>query len=102
MMKETKDVVLLCARLGTAMSKAMEDGQFGISDMMAFGPVASAIPAAITKCSDIPAELAAATDADKEDLLDTFAKEFSISSAAAEQLVEKTLEVLVAVWKFLK
>lgn len=102
MMKETKDVAILVARLGNALSAAMKDGEFGIGDMMAFGPVAAAIPAAIAKCSDIPAEIANATDADKEDLLDSFCKEFSISSAAAEQMVEKTLEVVVAIWKFVR
>lgn len=102
MMTETKDVLILIARLGNAISKSMEDGQIGISDMMAFGPVAAAVPAAIAKCSDIPAEIKNATDADKEDLLDAFCKEFSISSAAAEAMVEKSLDVLVSIWKFLK
>lgn len=102
MMQETKDVVVLIARVGNGIGKAIEDGKFGWEDLAAFGPAVAAVPAALAKCSDIPAELAAATDADREDLVNAFCTEFSIPQAAAEIAVEKSLAVAVAIWNMLK
>lgn len=102
MMQETKDVAILVAKIANGVSEAMKDGKIGIDDILAFGPAAAAFPAAISSCGDIVEEVKNATDADKDDLVNAFCTEFSISNAQAEAMVEKTLEILVAIWKFLK
>lgn len=101
-MQETKDVVILVAKIGNGLGKALEDGKIGFEDMMAFAPIVAAVPAALAKCTDIPAELAAATDADKEELCTFFCNEFAIPQAKAELMVEKAVEIVVAIWKFIK
>jgi hypothetical protein len=102
MMTETKDVVILVAKIGNAIGKSLEDKKFDWEDLVAFGPVLAAFPAALAKCSDIPAELAAANDADREELANAFCTEFNIPQAAAEVAVEKAIQVAVAVWNLIK
>ena len=99
MIKETKDVVVLVARVANGVSKAMEDGKITLLDAVSFGPAAMAFLPAIAGCSAIPTEIMSATEADKEELLETFCAEFKISSAAAEAMVEQTLAVVVGFWK---
>ncbi len=102
MMKETKDLVILTARLGNGISLALKDGKFDVSDIAHFGPVAAAIPAALAGMTDIPAELTNALDADREELVDIFCTEFSISSEAAELMIEKSIALVVALWNLIK
>ncbi len=102
MMQETKDVVILIAKIGNGIGKALEDGKVGWEDLVSFAPVVGAFPAALAKCSDIPAELSAATDADREDLVNAFCTEFSIPQANAEVAVEKAMSVAVAIWNLIK
>ena len=102
MMQETKDVVVLVARIGNGISKSLEDKTINIMDLPNFGPAAMAFPAAIANISNLPEEFKNGTDADREDLVDTFVKEFSISHAAAEIMVEKAIAVAVAIWNMIK
>jgi hypothetical protein len=69
---------------------------------LSFGPAISALPAAIVGIKDVIAEVQGATDEEKELLVDTFAAEFSISNAKAEEAIEHTLAVIVEFWKILK
>ena len=101
MIKETKDVVVFVARFATDCSKALEDGKLSIADAVFFGPAIAAFPAALAGIGGVVAEVQSATDADKEELVDTFCAEFSVSSAVAEMMVEKTIEVIVAFWKLM-
>jgi hypothetical protein len=101
-MQETKDLLLLIAKIGNGISEARKDGKWDISDVMCFGPSLAAIPAAISGAGDIGAEWAASTDADREELVDFFSKEFSISNAAAEVAIEKALSVAVAIYNLIK
>ena len=102
MIKETKDVIVLVARVATGISKSLEDGKITLLDAVNFGPAAMSFLPAIANCSNIPAEIMSATEADKEELLETFCAEFKLSSAAAENMVEQTLAVVVGFWKLLK
>lgn len=101
MMKETSELVVLVARIANGVASSMEDGKITIGDLTNLGPALAALPAAISGISDIVVELKAATDADKEDLVNTFCAEFSISSAAAEALVEESIALVVGIWKLL-
>ena len=100
MMKETKDFVLFVAKLMNGIGEATKDGQVTVLDLPAFGPAVAAFPAAIAGSSNIGAELSAASDADLEDLAAMFAKEFDVPQDALENVVEKSIAVAVAVWKF--
>jgi hypothetical protein len=102
MMKETKDVVVLIAKIGNALGQSLEDKKFTWEDLVAFGPVLAAFPAALANISDLPAEFAAANDADREELANTFCTEFAITQAEAEVAVEKAIAVAVAVWNLIK
>lgn len=101
MMKETTDLVVLVARIGNGVAASLEDGKITLSDLTNIGPALAALPAAISGIGSIVIELKAATDADKEDLVNTFCAEFSISSAAAEALVEESIALIVGIWKLL-
>lgn len=100
MMQETKDVVILVARIANGVSKSLPTWDAG--DLLNFAPAAAAFFPAIQKCTDIPAEFANATDADREELVDTFCNEFKISSAAAEIMIEKVIAVIVSIWNIIK
>lgn len=100
MMQETKDVVILVARVGNGIAKSMP--KWEVSDLVHFAPAAAAFLPAIAKCTDIPAEFANANDADREDLVNTFCTEFSIPQAEAELMVEKCIAVVVSIWNLIK
>ena len=102
MIKETKDLVILVARIATGVSKSLEDGKITIIDAAQFGPALMAFLPAIAGCSAIPSEIASATDADKEELLQAFVEEFKISSLAAQDMVDQAMTLLVAFWKMIK
>ena len=100
MMKETKDFVLFAAKLMNGVGESLKDGEVTILDLPSFGSAIAAFPAAIAGSSGIAAELSGASDADLDDLAAAFAKEFNIPQDSAEQMVEKSIEVAIAVWKF--
>jgi hypothetical protein len=102
MLKETTDLVILVARLANGVSKSLEDGKISMGDALNFVPALVAIPSAIANCSEIPTELMNATPEDKDELLDSFKREFSIDNASAEAMIEKVIEFIVAFWKLLK
>jgi len=102
MVQETRDLIVLVARIGNGISASLEDGKVTIEDALSFGPAISALPAAIVGIKDVIVEVHNATDEEKELLVDTFAAEFSISNAKAEEAIEHTLAVIVEFWKILK
>ena len=100
MMKETKEFVVFVAKALNGVGEAMKDGTLTIGDIPAFGEAAAAFPAAISGSSSIKDELISMSDEDLDDLNQTFQKEFDIPEDKAELMVEKVLEVSIAVWKF--
>lgn len=100
MMQETRDVVILVARIANGVAKSLPTWE--ASDILNFAPASAAFFPAIQKCTDIPAEFAAATDADRDELAKAFCAEFSIPQAAAELMVEKAIAVVVAIWNMIK
>lgn len=101
MMKETRDIVILVARLGSGIGEAMKDGKVELSDLVHLGPVVAALPAAFSGLDQIVAEIKAATDADREDLNQAFCAEFSWPTAKAELMIEGAFDIIIALWKLL-
>jgi hypothetical protein len=101
MLKETRDVVILVARLGTSIGEAMKDGKVELADLVHLGPVVAALPAAFSGLDQIVAEIKGATDADREELNQAFCAEFSWPTAKAELAVEGAFDIIISLWKLL-
>jgi hypothetical protein len=99
---ETKDVVLAAVALGNAVSKSLEDGKIGISDVGSFVGAVTALPAALAGIGQVKAELADLDDAEKAELLAAVKSHFDIADDKVEAIVEDSLKLVVALHGFVR
>lgn len=102
MNKETKEVIIFVADVLNGFGKAYADKSFSVTDLVHFGDAAMDFPVALAGISNLPAEIAAFNDADREDLLNSFCAKFSIPQASAEKMLESVLGIAVNIWNFIK
>lgn len=85
MVTETKDLVVLMAKLGTAVAESLEDdGKVSLSDLANFIDPVTAIPAAISGITDIDDEFVNMTEADKMELKQAFQAELDLADDELE------------------
>ena len=104
MMKETQDVVICVAKLAVATDKTVHDAMAGSANIIAeianFVPVLIAVPAAISNCQQIPAEIANASAQDKADLVARAKTELgAMPDAAVVALIDQALDIVLSFWQ---
>lgn len=102
MLKETKEaihcLIMFLNAVGAGALDAMSGKPNILKDVFAFVPALMALPGAVSGAEKIPDELKAASAADKTELANQIATEFSIPFPLAEQYIEQAIAVLIQMW----
>lgn len=105
MVKETKDVVVLLAKLAVCADKAAVDAQAGVGFVKLvcdFFPVLKALPAAIGGSDKIGEELKNISDADKAELIEAVKVEVKeIPQQNLVPVVDTVLDTMLQMWVLL-
>lgn len=90
---ETKDVVVLLAKVANASVEALaDDGKITVADVFKFGGAATALFPALAGISQVPAELADLDPIEKDELIALVKEELNLEENV-EQVVEKALTI---------
>ena len=90
---ETKDVVILLAKVANASVESLaDDGKITVADVFKFGGAATALFPAIAGISQVPAELADLDPIEKDELIALVKQELNLEENV-ELVVEKALTI---------
>jgi hypothetical protein len=95
--KETKELVSFGLSAGVAIAKALEDGKFGVIDVIKFLPVLKAAKEAFQGVDQIPAELLDLSDIEKDELVQMVKSDFDLPDDKVEAMIEAGFEVALSV-----
>ncbi len=98
---ELKDLLAFVLALLAASFDALADGKIGISDALRFLSALRKIGPALKGLTEIRAELADLTEAEKQELVAYIAGEFNIENNTVEQYIEQALALVVSLLDFL-
>lgn len=100
-LKEVKDVLVLIVDGIQAGQAALADGHIGLEDIPKAVTLFPDILEAIKGCTDVPAELAAMTEADSQDLVAFIESKFSLGGKGKD-VTDAALKAAYAVWKLVQ
>ena len=101
-LKETKEALKFLLSFGNAVGASLADGRIGWADAFNFIGTLKTVQPAFAGASNIPAEIAAITEAQKEELKQFIKDEFDIPQDSLEPLIEKGLSVAVELTEIVK
>lgn len=97
---ETKEMLKFLVLLGMAVDKSLEDKKLDLADAPNLLPAMLAAGPAFSNVSLVPKELGELDAAEKQELVEYFAKEFDLKDDKIEMLVEKGLKLGLLVYEF--
>ncbi len=100
MAKDTDEVVQFLLALGQAAAMSLVDGEIALSDALYFFDACRKIGAAVDNAGNIPAELAAWTEADTKELTEV-ARDFDIPEENIEAVVKDAIKIAGPIIEFL-
>lgn len=94
--KETEDLLIFVAKLGTAIDGALSDGVINLLDLDELFSPASAAKPAFEGASLIPQEIGDLDSSEAAHLVEVFAEELDIRNEQAKELTTEGLAVATA------
>lgn len=101
-LKETKELLSFVFALAKTAEKALEDGKIGLDDASLFFTLLPSFGPAFDNISEIPSELGNLVVEDAHELVKWAADEFDLEDDHVEEVIEKSLGVIVKVWELIK
>ena len=99
---ETLDVVRFGVAVGNALGKAYADKKFEVSDLLFLVDSLTKLPPALAGLEKVPEELKDLDAEEREQLLETIAKEFDIPQDNVESIIEDAIKLGVAIALFIR
>jgi len=94
-MKETKEMLSFVFSLTEGVFKALEDGKFGLTDIVHFIETIKGLPSAVNDIALVVEEIKAMDVAQKEELKVWIKEDFDIPAEGVEATVEAGLSIIL-------
>lgn len=91
--KETKELALFIGALGSAFSKAKDDGKITLDDAMLLVPLLGLAKEAIQDADQVVAELKDLDDDEKKEIIEEFKSAFDLKDDRLEEQVVLSIEI---------
>ena len=96
--EETKDVIVVLAKIANGVDKSLEDGEFTITDAFNFTGVVTKLPAALSGLKFVPAELGNLDDSEIAELVGLVKEELDIADdEKVKAIIDKALIIVLAI-----